>query len=755
MKINATFAAAAFLMTMAVDLASAAPLGTAFTYQGRLADGTNAASNLYDLDFALFDVPTGGSQLGMSVTYSGHPVSNGWFTVTLDFGASAFNGDARWLQLQVRTNGSRLTPFTSLNPRQPLTPSPNALHAANAGTALATAAGVVSNLSLAPGAVTSDKIADGTLTSADLSPALALNTFWRLGGNAGTLPGAQFLGTTDNLPVELKVNGQRALRLEPGLNEAPNVVGGSSANAVAPGVLGATVAGGGNSQGGANTIQTSANFSTLAGGYGNTIQTNARLSFIGGGGANTIQSNAYLSTIVGGSDNVIHANAKYSIIAGGEQNTIFPDAYRSTIGGGSHHRIESNATNSTIGGGSYNVIQANAWSSTVAGGDGNLIGVHSWFATIGGGLINTIRSSSWESTIGGGWQNDIGNQSFYSAIGGGIFNTIGDHSQISTIAGGASNYIRTNAENATIGGGGGNIIEENATASTIGGGNANRIETNAAGSTISGGIGNRSGGSFATVPGGRDNSAVGSFSLAAGQRAKALHDGAFVWADRANDDYASTGTNQFCVRATGGVQLSPGTSLYCGNQTRQMLNLWSTNYGIGVQGGALYSRANSDAAFLWYLGGGHKDGYLDSGGGVRVMSLDISGLSVSGVVNATAFNPSSDRNLKENFTSISPREVLDKVAALPISRWNFKGDAATPHAGPMAQDFHAAFGLGTDDKHIATVDADGVALAAIQGLNEKLKAKDAEIQKLNAKVAEIDELKRRLAALERSLSSNP
>ena len=52
---------------------------------------------------------------------------------------------------------------------------------------------------------------------------------------------------------------------------------------------------------------------------------------------------------------------------------------------------------------------------------------------------------------------------------------------------------------------------------------------------------------------------------------------------------------------------------------------------------------------------------------------------------------------------------------MSIARWNFKGDANTTHLGPMAQDFHAVFGLGGDDKDIATVDADGVALAAIQG----------------------------------------
>ena len=107
-------------------------------------------------------------------------------------------------------------------------------------------------------------------------------------------------------------------------------------------------------------------------------------------------------------------------------------------------------------------------------------------------------------------------------------------------------------------------------------------------------------------------------------------------------------------------------------------------------------------------------------------------------------NPTSDRNAKENFTPVSAQEVLGKVAALPISRWNFKGDNST-HVGPMAQDFHAAFGVGTDDKHIATVDADGVALAAIQGLNQKLEEK-------NARIAELE---KRLEKLERLFAAKP
>lgn len=114
-------------------------------------------------------------------------------------------------------------------------------------------------------------------------------------------------------------------------------------------------------------------------------------------------------------------------------------------------------------------------------------------------------------------------------------------------------------------------------------------------------------------------------------------------------------------------------------------------------------------------------------------------ITTNGDVSARSFNGTSDRNAKENFEGISPRDMLDKVAGLPISKWNFKQDTASKHIGPMAQDFHAAFNLGTDDKHIATVDEGGVALAAIQGLHSIVKEKDAEIA----------DLKKRLETLER------
>ena len=124
-------------------------------------------------------------------------------------------------------------------------------------------------------------------------------------------------------------------------------------------------------------------------------------------------------------------------------------------------------------------------------------------------------------------------------------------------------------------------------------------------------------------------------------------------------------------------------------------------------------------------------------------TIGLSG--ASGIVTCVALNTTSDRNAKENFEPVDARAMLAKVAALPISRWNFKADREPQHVGPMAQDFRAAFGLGTDDKHIATVDADGVALAAIQGLNEKVEEQRQENAELKRELAELREAVRHLA----------
>ena len=98
----------------------------------------------------------------------------------------------------------------------------------------------------------------------------------------------------------------------------------------------------------------------------------------------------------------------------------------------------------------------------------------------------------------------------------------------------------------------------------------------------------------------------------------------------------------------------------------------------------------------------------------------------------------SDRNAKENFQAADGEALLARLHAIPILTWNYKSqDDSIRHIGPLAQDFYAAFGVGEDDKHIATVDADGVALAAIQALYKLSLEKDKEIEQLKREMSEL------------------
>src|SRR5436309_691921 len=103
--------------------------GTAFTYQGRLNIGGAPVNGTYDLVFSVWASANGANDVFGFYTNSATPVSNGLFTVSMDFGAFIFNGDDRWLRIDVRTNGPGL--YTPLSPRQKLTPTPYAITALN------------------------------------------------------------------------------------------------------------------------------------------------------------------------------------------------------------------------------------------------------------------------------------------------------------------------------------------------------------------------------------------------------------------------------------------------------------------------------------------------------------------------------------------------------------------------------------------------------------------------------------------------
>jgi hypothetical protein len=110
--------------------------------------------------------------------------------------------------------------------------------------------------------------------------------------------------------------------------------------------------------------------------------------------------------------------------------------------------------------------------------------------------------------------------------------------------------------------------------------------------------------------------------------------------------------------------------------------------------------------------------------------------------------PISDRNLKFGFQSVDSQWVLDQVVELPISTWSYKDgkDGHARHIGPMAQDFHSAFGVGASDRLIFQIDADGVSFAAIQALDAKVETLEAENARLRATLSELEA---RLAKLEK------
>jgi hypothetical protein len=207
--------------------------GKAFTYQGRLADSGNAYTGSAEFQATLWDAVSGGSQIAANAPAQiVVGVTNGLFVLPLDFGAN-FPGANRWLQLEVRTN---IGSFTTLTPRQELTPAPYAITASNLSGTLPAAqlSGTLPSAQLSgtySGAVTLNNAANNftgngagltALNASELASGIVpddrlpgdlarTGQVWLLGGNAGTAPGAQFIGTTDGQPLELKVNGVGAV----------------------------------------------------------------------------------------------------------------------------------------------------------------------------------------------------------------------------------------------------------------------------------------------------------------------------------------------------------------------------------------------------------------------------------------------------------------------------------------------------------------------------------------------------------------
>jgi hypothetical protein len=527
---------------------------------------------------------------------------------------------------------------------------------------------------------------------------------------------AQF-GTSDGQPADVIVNSQRVMRYafdpSPSGSSSPNILGGYTGNSVAAGVHGATLAGGG-SYAYENAVQ--GHYGTVSGGQKNRAVGEGSVV---SGGRNNLSGSIYVegvspgadhTTVAGGFDNQATgpastvgggfqniASGYIAVIAGGDLNDA--TGQNATIGGG--YDNTASGANATVAGGVFN--EASGFGSFVAGHSNRAAGEHAVAlgflneatgirSTISGGMNN--KATAQGATVGGGGMNPanqaLGNEANAGAstISGGYGNVIDSFGFYGTIAGGQQNRILAPANNVGHATIGGGLFNTvSLGGGTIGGGNSNTA--GGFDSTVGGGINNTASGGGATVPGGSANTAAGAYSFAAGYRAKALNNGCFAWADNTDADFSCTTNNAFIARASGGVHFYTNAAL-------------TTGCSIGGGGGS--------------------------------------------------WSCTSSRDEKTDFAPVDPLAVLARVAALPVSEWRYRDERSRArHVGPMAQDFHAAFGLGDDDRSIGLVDVGGVALAAIQGLERLVRDKDRRIADLEARASRMERLERELDAIKAKL----
>jgi hypothetical protein len=271
-------------LTVAPIAAQISAVPNSLNFQARLATPSSnpVPDGTYSVRFRFYDAATAGNVL-YEKTVATVQVKNGTFAVLLDaIGATAFNGNA-WVGIQIGTDAE-------LSPRTQLVSVPYAIK---------------SDLALT--------VPDGSLTAAKFASGVLNANAWLLNGNSGVTSG--FLGTTDNQPLEFRVNGRRVMRyqyMESGSYRSMNVLGGSEINTIGVGVAGATIAGGGADflTGTDSPNRIFGNFGTIGGGIFNTAS--GVVSTVGGGNGNT--ASGICATVPGGETNT--AAGDYSFAAG-------------------------------------------------------------------------------------------------------------------------------------------------------------------------------------------------------------------------------------------------------------------------------------------------------------------------------------------------------------------------------------------------------------------------------------------------------
>jgi len=463
------------------------------------------------------------------------------------------------------------------------------------------------------------------------------------------------------------------------------------------------------------------------------------------GKENTASGNQ--STISGGRSDT--ASGELSTVGGGGYNAASAD--RATVGGGFQNKArEANATvsggifgralgtNSTVGGGDLNT--ASGFGATVSGGESNVASnggafvgggysdtASGDFTTVSGGLGNTASDTG--ATVGGGGYNKARGK--YSVIGGG---------------GGTDPADSNSAQGdwSVIGGGTGN--RGDSPYATIGGGAANVASGNSA--TVAGGFEDTASGYFSTVPGGKENTAAGDYSFAAGRYAKANHNGSFVWADVSGGNFASTGTNQFLIRATGGVGINTAPDVLL-----NVKNLSDAGALVRIGDNTTDLAAKrlffGDGDFVSIGEGSTQDDRMEIKAGnsiyINTPKIGINVLPsnplelVSGAYCSSlgVWTNASSRKYKTEIEPLNTDEytnILKKLEGMDVVHFRYKADPTRKHIGMIAEDV---------PEEISSEKRDGIPTAdAIAFLMAAVKAQQCQIEQLKATVKDLKENQR-------------
>lgn len=445
---------------------SAAAQTAAFTYQGRLVDGGTAANGNYDLQFALWDSISGGSQIGSTQVISNVGVSSGIFSVTLDFGSGAFPGADRFLEISARQSGA--SAFILLTPRQQITSTPYAVRSGNAASAdIATNATQLGGLAASQYVQASDaRLTDSRSPTGGSSNYIQNGTNQQSSSNFNISgdgsAGGMLSGNVLSATTQYNLNGSRILSTGPGAATGTLLAGPNSGTALTTGNNNSFF---GNNAGAATTIGGGNSFFGFRAGLSNTIPNNNSFFGNSAGLSNTTGSgNSFFGGNVGFQNSTGSNNSFFGTAAGFRNTTGFDNSFFGTEAGTVNTTADSNSFFGSAAGKSNSTGAANSFFGARAGEANTTASLNSFFGASAGvsnttgsgnsffgyvsGLANTTANSNSFFGTGSGAANTTGSSNSFFGYGSGQTNLTGDNNSFfGTNAGG----LTTSSSNAFFG----------------------------------------------------------------------------------------------------------------------------------------------------------------------------------------------------------------------------------------------------------------------------------------------------------------